>query len=159
MHNKLFFGEKPITLIKRKRFYRWALYIFSFFFGLVICYEPQTWDPMAVEKMYIIYFMHIDFIQSSSFNHGSNLILIPNELWVPKYCHACHQDFNLLYTYHICSTSLFWVKIVFSYYVFTLNMFLHLKCHLLTSNTFHNHNYTHECTILHNNNLVCCLVL
>jgi hypothetical protein len=29
---------------------------------LVMCYEPQTWSPMAIEKMYVTYFMHIDFI-------------------------------------------------------------------------------------------------
>jgi len=28
---------------------------------------------MAIEKMYIIYFMHIDFIQFSSFNHWIKL--------------------------------------------------------------------------------------
>jgi len=64
-----YFWENPITLIKRKRFYRWALFFFSFFFRVVVCYESQTWGSMAVEKMYIIYIMHIDFIQSSSSNH------------------------------------------------------------------------------------------
>ncbi len=68
-----YFWEKPIPLIKRKFFYRWALYIFSFFFGLVACYESQTGGPMAIEKMYIIYIMHIDFIQSSSSNHWIKL--------------------------------------------------------------------------------------
>jgi len=55
---------------------------------------------------------------------GSSLILIQNELWVSKCCHAhliffflmfkvfkkCHQDFNLLHVYHSFYTSLFWVK-------------------------------------------------
>jgi hypothetical protein len=42
---------------------------FHYFFGLVMCHESQTWSLMVIEKMYIIYFMHIDFIQSSSSNH------------------------------------------------------------------------------------------
>ncbi len=42
MHDKLFFWEKTITLKKRKFFYRWALYYFFIFFGLVMCHEPQT---------------------------------------------------------------------------------------------------------------------
>jgi hypothetical protein len=32
-------------------------------------WTPQTWSPMVVKKMYVAYFMHIDFIQSSSSNH------------------------------------------------------------------------------------------
>jgi hypothetical protein len=32
-------------------------------------YEPQTWGPMAIENMYVIYFKHIDFIQFSSSNY------------------------------------------------------------------------------------------
>jgi hypothetical protein len=55
---------------------------------------------------------------------GSIFTLIQNELWIPKYSHVhskvlflmfrvfkrCHQDFNLLHTYHTCYTSFFWVK-------------------------------------------------
>jgi len=62
MHNKLLFLEKNHYLNEKEEIYRWALNYFSF--GLVMCHEPQTWSPMAFEKMYIIYFMHIDFIQS-----------------------------------------------------------------------------------------------
>jgi hypothetical protein len=32
--------EKTITLRKMKRFYRWALYYFFIFLGLVMCHEP-----------------------------------------------------------------------------------------------------------------------
>jgi len=32
-------------------------------------YEPQTWNPMANEKLNIIYVVYIDFIQSSSSNY------------------------------------------------------------------------------------------
>jgi hypothetical protein len=63
MHNKLLFWEKTIIIIfKRKKFNKWTLYYFLFFFGLVMCHEPQTWGPMNVEKMYVIYFMHIGFL-------------------------------------------------------------------------------------------------
>jgi len=55
---------------------------------------------------------------------GLSLILIKNELWVPKCCHAhskilfsmfrvsrkCHQDFNLLHIYYTCYTSFLGVK-------------------------------------------------
>jgi hypothetical protein len=58
MHNKPFFGEKIITLRKWNRFCRWAMYFFSFFFGSVMCHEPQTWGLMAVEKMYVIFYAH-----------------------------------------------------------------------------------------------------
>jgi hypothetical protein len=58
-----------------------------------MCHEPQTWNFMAFEKMYIIYFMHIDFIKS--INIESNLTLIQNELWVPKYCYAHFKVFFL----------------------------------------------------------------
>jgi hypothetical protein len=70
--NSLFL-EKTITLRKRKNNYRWASFYFSFFFGLVMCHKPQTWGPMAIEKMYIIYFMHNDFIQLFSSNHWIKL--------------------------------------------------------------------------------------
>jgi phosphatidylserine synthase len=73
MHNKLLFWGKTITLRKRKRFYGWALYYFFIFFGMVMCHEPQTWGHVVVEKMYITYFMHIDFIQSFSYNHWIKL--------------------------------------------------------------------------------------
>jgi hypothetical protein len=40
-------------------------------------YEPQTWGLMANKKLHIIYVVvYIDFIQSSSFNHWIELILI-----------------------------------------------------------------------------------
>jgi hypothetical protein len=45
-----------------------------------MCHEPQTRGPMAIEKMYVIYFMHIDFIQMSSFNYWIILTLIQNKL-------------------------------------------------------------------------------
>jgi hypothetical protein len=36
-------------------------------------HEPQTWGLMGIEKIYIIYFMHIDFIQFSSFDRWIKL--------------------------------------------------------------------------------------
>ncbi len=42
MHNKLLFLVKKNYLKEKKRFYSWALYFFSIFFGLVMCHEPQT---------------------------------------------------------------------------------------------------------------------
>jgi hypothetical protein len=124
MHNKLFFWETTITLRKKRRFYKWTLYYFFISFGLVMCYESQTWGPMAVENMYVIYFMHIDLSKSLHLTIGSSLTLIQNELWVPKFCHAhskvlflmfrvskkIHQDVSLLHTHYTCYTSLFWVK-------------------------------------------------
>jgi hypothetical protein len=124
-----FFGGINHYFKKKEKLYRWALHFFSFLFGLVMCHEPQTWGPMATEKKFIIYCMHIDFIQLSSSNHWIlGLTLIQNELWVPKYYHAhsnvlflmfsvskkCHQDFNLLRTYYTCYTSLFGWKMVHS---------------------------------------------
>jgi hypothetical protein len=67
-----YFWKKTITFIKKK-IYRWALYYFLVFFGLVMCHEPQTWSPMVIEKMYFVYFMHIDLIQISSSNHWIKL--------------------------------------------------------------------------------------
>jgi hypothetical protein len=131
MHNKLFFGQNPITLIRRKRFYRWALYIFSFFFGLVVCYEPQTWG--LVEKMYIIYFMHIDFIQSSSFNHWIKLNFDSKWTLNSKILSCMPSRFQFI------------VYLSYLFYITFLGengshvMCFHLKCHLLTINTFHNH--------------------
>jgi hypothetical protein len=46
-----------------------GIVLFFHFFGLVMCHESQTWGLMVVENMYVIYFMHIDFIQIFSFNH------------------------------------------------------------------------------------------
>ncbi len=42
---------------------------FSIFFCLVMFHEPQTWDPMTVLKMKVVYYVYIDFIQSSSSNY------------------------------------------------------------------------------------------
>jgi hypothetical protein len=39
--NSYYWG-KTITLRKRRKFYKQALYYFSFFLGSVMCYEPQT---------------------------------------------------------------------------------------------------------------------
>jgi len=62
-------NSKRIITLRKKRFYWWDNNnIIIIIIGLVMCYEPQAWGPMAVEKMYIIYFMHF-FIQSSSSNH------------------------------------------------------------------------------------------
>ncbi len=61
------FWDKTINL-RKKWFSNWPLYYFLFF-CLVMCHESQTWGLVAIEKMYIIYFMHIDLIQSSSSNH------------------------------------------------------------------------------------------
>ncbi len=68
-----YFWEETITLKKRKDFIGGHYIVFSFFFGLVMCHEPQTWGLMAIKKMYVIYFMHIDFIQFSSSNHWIKL--------------------------------------------------------------------------------------
>jgi hypothetical protein len=114
MHSKLLFVKKNQYLTKNKKdFIGEHCIIYSFLFGLVMCHESQTWSLMAIEKMYVIYFMHIEFIQSSSYNHWI-------KLWVPKCCHAhslmfriskrCHQDFSLLHTYHTHYTSFFWMK-------------------------------------------------
>ncbi len=124
MHNKLLVLEKTITLRKRRKLYRWQLYFFSFFLGLVMCHKSQTWSLMIVEKMYVVYFMHIDLSNSLHLTIRSSLILIQNKLWVPKYCHThfyifififrvsqkCHQDFNLLHAYYTYYISLFCVK-------------------------------------------------
>jgi len=111
-------------LKKNEEFYRWALYIFSFLFGLIMCYELQTWSPMAIEKMYVIYFMHIDFIQSSSSNHWIKLNF--DSKWTSSFncCHAHSKLFFLclrfskdaikISTYNIpiilVINHIFWVK-------------------------------------------------
>jgi hypothetical protein len=67
-----FLGEN-IIFLKGEDFINGHCIIFSFFFGLVMFYKPQTWCLMAIEKMYVIYFMYIDFIQLSSSNHWIKL--------------------------------------------------------------------------------------
>jgi hypothetical protein len=86
MHNKFLVWEKTITIRKKKDFISGSSIIFSVFFGLVMCYESQTWRPMAIGKMYVIYFMHIDFFQFFSSNHWIKFNFDLNELWVPKFC-------------------------------------------------------------------------
>jgi hypothetical protein len=75
MHSKLLFLGKNHYLKKINKFYRWALYYFFIFFGLVMCMNHKHEALWVIEKMYIIYFMHIDFIQSSSFNNWIKLSL------------------------------------------------------------------------------------
>jgi len=36
--------------------------LFLIFFYLIMFHEPQTWSPMVVKKMCVIYFMYIGFI-------------------------------------------------------------------------------------------------
>jgi hypothetical protein len=79
MHNKLLFLGKDHYLEKGRRFYSWASYYFFIIFGLVICYEPQKWSFMAIEKMHVIYFMHIGLSKHLHLTIGSNLTLIQNE--------------------------------------------------------------------------------
>jgi len=64
---------------------------------------------MAIKKMYIIYFMHIDFIQSSLFNHliklnfdskwtlSSKMLscILNFFFYIFKISKKCYQDFNL----------------------------------------------------------------
>jgi hypothetical protein len=57
-----YFWEKTITLKKGGDFIGGNCMTFKFSFGLVICYELQTWSRMAIEKMYVTYFMHNYFI-------------------------------------------------------------------------------------------------
>jgi hypothetical protein len=45
-----------------------CIIISNYFIFLVMFYEPRTRVPMVVEKLWIIYCMYINFIQSSSFN-------------------------------------------------------------------------------------------
>ncbi len=62
-------------------------FIFSVFFCLIMFYESQTWGLMAIEKMlHILYIL----ILSNLFHLtvGSKLVLIQNEVWVPKCRHA-----------------------------------------------------------------------
>jgi hypothetical protein len=93
-------------------------FFFNYYF-FVIFHEPQTWDPMVIEKIYVTSSMHIDFIQSSPSNLGPSLILIQSELWIPK-CYRAHSKVLLLLClrfpkdaikilgyYLICYTSMF----------------------------------------------------
>jgi hypothetical protein len=52
MHNNIFFYEKkPLPYWKWGDFIDGYHIIFSIFFCLIMFYEPQTWNLMAVEKL------------------------------------------------------------------------------------------------------------
>jgi hypothetical protein len=73
----MYFFKKPIPNERERDFIVGHCNIFLDFFCLVMSYEPQTWGLMANKKLHIIYVVvYIDFIQSSSFNHWIELILI-----------------------------------------------------------------------------------
>jgi hypothetical protein len=65
---------------------------------------------MVIEKMYVIYFMHIDFIQSFSSNHWIKLNFESQNvvIHILKFFFLimfgvfkkCHQDFSLLHIYY-----------------------------------------------------------
>jgi len=101
-----------------------TILFFSFFFGLVMCrnHKHEALWLLKICMLYILCTLILfNFLHSTI---GSSLILIHNELWTPKCCHAhskvlflmfrvskkCHQNFNLLLTYCSCHTSFFWVK-------------------------------------------------
>ncbi len=49
------FWEKNHYLKKKEKILQGGhCIVFSFFFVLVLCHEPQMWGPMAIEKMYVI---------------------------------------------------------------------------------------------------------
>jgi hypothetical protein len=64
----MYLKKKPIPNEREKDFIVGYYIIFSDFFCLVMSYEPQTQGFMVDKKMYIIYVLYIDFIQSSSSN-------------------------------------------------------------------------------------------
>ncbi len=73
--------KKLLIFFFKRRFHRWAYCIFYLiFFGLVMCYESQTWSLMIVEKSYIIYFVYNDFIQSFLSTHWIKLNF--NSKWI-----------------------------------------------------------------------------
>jgi hypothetical protein len=52
MHNKLLvLGIESLLSKKGRDFIGGHCIIFSFFFGLIICYESQTWSLMIIEKI------------------------------------------------------------------------------------------------------------
>jgi hypothetical protein len=79
-----------------------------FQFPFVMFHESQTWGPMAIEELLIIYFKYIDFIQSSSYNGSikikfdlkwtlsSKMLLCKflSLLLVFRLPKGCHQDFT-----------------------------------------------------------------
>jgi hypothetical protein len=77
-------GKKTLPLRKWKRFYKWTLCYFFNFVCFVMCHEPQTWGMMVIEKIYVIYFMDIDFILSFSSNN-----------WIELKC--CHSHFKVFF--------------------------------------------------------------
>jgi len=112
-----FWGKITITLReKKRRFYKWTLYFFSFFFGLVMCHEPQNEALWPLKKCMLYTLCTLILFNPLHLTIGSSLTLIQNELWVPKCCHAhskiyfliftifkrCHKDFNLMHIYHVC---------------------------------------------------------
>ncbi len=123
MHNKLFFGGKTITLRKMRRFHRWHLIIFSFFFGLVMCYEPQTWGPCLVKKCMLYTLCTLILSNPLHLTIGSNLTewfkmsfefqnfvmhIFKFFFLIFRILKRCYQDFNLTRTYHACHTFFGW---------------------------------------------------
>jgi hypothetical protein len=52
MHNNILFLERnPLPYQRGGDFIDGCCIIFSIFFFLLMFYEPQTWGPMAVEKL------------------------------------------------------------------------------------------------------------
>jgi hypothetical protein len=102
------------------------LYYFFNFFCLVMFHEPQTWGPMAIEKLEVIYYMYINFIQFSSTNRwikinfdskwtlGSKMLSwkFLSFLLVFMIAKEYHQNFNLLHTIILIIHHLFWWKVV-----------------------------------------------
>jgi hypothetical protein len=64
----MYLKEKPIPNEKERDFIVKHYIILTKKICLVMSYESQTWGPMANKKLYIIYVVYIDFIQSSSSN-------------------------------------------------------------------------------------------
>jgi hypothetical protein len=62
------FGRKSLPYDKREDFIV-GNYILIFLLLLLMFHESQTLGCMVIEKMYVIYFMYIDKIQSYSSNY------------------------------------------------------------------------------------------
>jgi hypothetical protein len=58
MHNSLLFKENPLLQQRGGDFMDGHYIIFSIFIYLVMFHEPQTWGPMVVEKMCVIFHIH-----------------------------------------------------------------------------------------------------
>jgi hypothetical protein len=133
-----FFRKKPILYQRGGNFIDGHCIFFSLFLFGNVSWIPK-WGLMAIEKM-----LHISYtLILSNLLHltiGSKLVLIQNELWVPKCRHAnflilflfffvfkiakgCHQNFSLLCTTIFVIHHFFWWKLVHPLCVFTFHQY------------------------------------